>query len=179
MDGFVNPDNEEFKTPQAMFIQELDAVEKYSNKNPDALSRVSLFNQFDPLVSTAKPLSPKMEEVEEEEEVFKPRQTPPRGNNIRNNEEQPLCDISVTDANVTMNLVQVNTPKVEHVQATNGINGHLTPSPFEELFSQLLHFNQQTMAICLERQNLLAEKNEIIDNLEGQLFDLHAKYEAI
>lgn len=178
MEGFVNLNNEEFKTPQSAFIQELNAVEKYTNSNADALARMSLYNQFDPLISTAKPLSPKMEEAEDD--LLKSVQKSPRDNKIIVENAKLLSGhTDVIDADVTMNLVQINSPKVDHVEANGNINGNLNESPYKDLFSQLLNFHHQTVAICQELQNQLAEKNETIDNLEGQLFDLHAKYEVI
>src|SRR5699024_6749898 len=92
--------NEEFKTPSNKFIQELEVLENYNSKGINhSMARMSLFNQFDPLVAQSK--SP---------------QTPIGSSSDQHQYVNDIKTETIDQSNQSATLIHINSPTVNSGQ---------------------------------------------------------------
>lgn len=144
MSELINDD--EFKTPTDKFVQELDALEKYSNKNSDTIARMSLFKQFDPMVN--QNVSPRVNH----------HQT---GNNLLE-EFVTETNNNSEEINQSATLIHINSPAFKNsptndISNTNGV-AHIEPN-----------FNDQQIVLLNEEIGLLESRNSALESLVSQL----------
>lgn len=184
-----------------VFLQHLNDLEKYSEKNTDNLARMSLFTQFDPLVA----------QVNKDAQNDPP---PSHNNNPSHQHEFATINESMEDEQINRSgmLINVNTP-AKPVNGANGIhcaNGmvpdnsspsddasYQEPDPsanhvstLQTLIGQLALFNQKTVDIAVEQvenhraeiAKLTAINTQLAEDMNGvekSYYDIHSRYDSL
>lgn len=188
----------DFKTPLDQFNQELDGLEKY-NTNDSAISRISLYKQFDPLVGFPKsPVQVQLdaatretpETIMPEETVFNESSTlihintPASKRNVENHNSLPG---DFEPANGHFNLGDVlDASTITQEAESEKHQAYLTElsllnEQLADLYGeQLRSFPHQLLNSQKEEERLITENNSLRDELnkvEKNYFDTHTRYE--
>lgn len=196
--------DDEFKTPTDKFVHELDALESYGNKNPvDNIARMSLFKQFDPLVSQSVAVN----------------QPPPEQaiNTITTAAEELHPNDNI---NQSATLIHINSPvsckitttsSPEITSNTNGVGGHDTNqamsdeirllesknAALEDLVIKLSLINEDIVnlsivKVCALQESVEESRKEAtkdceirkqledeINSVEKNYYEIHSRYDNL